>query len=615
MRIVATGTGERLRLKADQRARLKEWLVTEHKKALDGRFGLENTWRQAIRAYQGDGADEPERRWRPFAGAPRVEITLGAEICDTVLSQAEDLIFQVHPPLMVRSRKGSYDKGADAMQSLVNHGVESGFWNFEQGIKLGLIDCVQLGPAIWYVPFTRTVRVTDVRKVVTVGPRISAVAPEHFILPSGAEKDVQQAKFCTMRTFMSKSEVKLRARLNNWTIDDAAGSDSDSLVTKDRRRAVGVGGGGYGGANPICVGQTWCYFDLNEDGIDCDIVVTWNMLTGGIMKVSYNQYNYRPFVLECYQDRGHVAYGMGVMEMVMPYERAVSEIWNNHIWNMMVSNTKAYTGPSSAMQEVTDIYPGKYMPNDENQKIEPIDMGEVNATGINAVSLMLTMAKERVGVQALASPVRAASRTPAGSMMSALQQANRRFTHPFNNMRNGAGQAVMQCLYRLQEEVRGGNKEVINKIEQILEEDEAQEVLSLMRKKDVELSDALDVQLVVSSVSVNREADRQNMVMLSTQVIPLYWNAKKELAQFISMPPFPGADEIAKNANKVLDKIYGKIMKTFDQISDVRALQISLDELHPMAEHMDGMMGQLQQGQQGPQGAPAPGAPPQGMMQ
>lgn len=614
MRIVASGTGERLKLTNEQRTRLKDFLVTDHKNALDGRFGLENTWRMAIRSYQGEPTHEPDNRWRPFTGAPRIEITLAAEIVDTVLSQAQDLIFQVKPPLTVRSRKDDFDNAAEAFQDLVDWGVESGSWNFEQGVIRGMIDIIQLGTGIGYAPFTKTVRVTDARKIVTIGPRISVVAPEHFILPKGADKDIQQAKFCTMRTFMSRSDLKLRAKLNNWTIDDAAGSDQDNMVAKDRKSAAGLGGGGYS-KPPVPVGQTWCFFDLNGDGIEQDLIVTWNMLSGGIMKVSYNQYNWRPFVLECYQDRGHVYAGVGAPEMVLQFERAATEIINNHIWNMMVSNTKAYTGPSEAMQEVTDIYPGKYMPNDSNQRVEPLDLGEVNATGVNAVSLIMAMAKERVGVSNLSAPIRSSSRTPGISMLSMLQQANRRFTHPFNNMRNFAGNLVMQCLYRIQEQVLEVGREdfdndpLVQKLVSILGEVKAMLVVDLMKKSDVELSDALDIQCVVSSVSVNRESDRQNLVMLATQVIPLYWNAKKELAQFISAPPFPGADKIAHNANDVLDKIFAKIMKTFDQVSDVRALQISLDDLRPMAEHLDNMMQQLPQ-QQGQPQAPN-GVPPQ----
>src|SRR5271163_1201682 len=325
MRIIATGTGERLRVTNDQRTRLKNFLVEDHKKALDGRFGIENTIRMAIRGYGGNPVDEPDQRWRPFANAPRVNLTIAAEICDTVLSQGQDLIFQTSPPLLCRSRKSEFDDPASAIQDLIDWGTASRAWNFESGTIRGIIDIIQAGTGIGYVPFTKTVRVTDVRKVVTMGPRISIVPFEHFILPAGSDKDIQQAKFCTMRIpSMSKREAELRKRINNWEIDDATGPDQTSMVSRDRKAAAGLGGGGYTGQESYCVGQTYCFFDLDGDGIEQDLIVTWNMLTGGIWKVSYNKYDWRPFVLENYQDRGHIYAGIGVPEMVLEYERAAT---------------------------------------------------------------------------------------------------------------------------------------------------------------------------------------------------------------------------------------------------------------------------------------------------
>jgi hypothetical protein len=50
----------------------------------------------------------------------------------------------------------------------------------------------------------------------------------------------------------------------------------------------------------------------------------------------------RPFILECHQDRAHLDYGVGCMEMGLPYQQVESEILNNAVWNLAVSNTKMY---------------------------------------------------------------------------------------------------------------------------------------------------------------------------------------------------------------------------------------------------------------------------------
>jgi hypothetical protein len=88
-----------------------------------------------------------------------------------------------------------------------------------------------------------------------------------------------------------------------------------------------------------------------------------------------------------------------------------------------------------------------------------------------------------------------------------------------------------------------------------------------------------------------------------------------QLAQFIAQPPFPGADKVAKQAEKAINKFFGKILKTFDQISDVRSLQVDLDDIQPMMQQlgMEQVPGQLNgmMSQMGQNGA-GPGGPPQG---
>src|SRR5208282_787049 len=121
-------------------------------------------------------------------------------------------------------------------------------------------------------------------------------------------------------------------------------------------------------------------------------------------------------------------------------------------------------------------------------------------------------------------------------------------------------------------------------------------IFAQFRRSDVSLSDALDIQLTASSVSVNREADRQNMTMLATQIFPLYKQGMQEAAAFIAHPPFPGADKVAKQFSEILNRFWGKILKTFDQISDVRSLQVDLDAIQPVAQQlgMEQIPGQMQ---------------------
>jgi hypothetical protein len=608
---VESGTGKPFVFKAGWRQMLKEALQLAHLRADNSRYGIENTWKNNIRMYQGD---PPEKLgWVPFEEAPTIQVTTGATQADTILSQAEDLIFQTNPIVTIQPRKDEFNDVAEDMQELVKWGVNNGGnggpWRFQPGLKEGLIDNVQQGTCVGYIPFVKTSRITDIRRVVNFGPKIMSIAPEHFILPATATKDIQEAEFCTMVKYMDRSELRYRAQAGNWMMDDAAAADGESQVRKDRLRAAGVFESSPEGPLKVKVGYTFIYFDFRDGMGPRDLEVIWNMTSGGIFKAMYNRYNCRPFVLECYQDRAHMPWGMGVMEMDACYGRLATEIWNNHVWNMMIANTKMYQGPAEVMNESPEIFPGKKFDNDAGE-IKTIDMGEVNNTAIQAFQIVTGMSSARIGTNQLTAPLRGGNRTPGISMLSMLQQANRRFTHPFNNMRNFASQIVVQCLYRIQEQVKGGPEKAatVKALNQIMGAEKAERIVALMRRSDIELTDALDVQLTAASVSVNREADRQNMVMLMTQVMPLYWNAKKELAQIIAQPPFPGAKETAEQADKLLEKLKNNVLQTFDEIADGRTMTVDLSPVIQMAEQMENAMAQLTQGQ--PQGQPPAQMPP-----
>jgi len=608
------GTGKPFVFKSGQRQMLKQCLQLEHTRAYNSRFGVDNTMKNAIRQYQGQA---PEKLgWVPFENAPTIEITSGATQADQILSQAEDLIFQTNPILTVQARKDEFDDVQEDIQELVKWGTANsangGPWRYEPGMKEGLIDGVQLGTMIGYIPFVKSERVTDIRRVIDFGPQIMSIAPEHFILPANATKDIQRAKFCTMVQYMDKDELRWRAQAGEWMMDDAASADGESNIRKDRLRAAGVMESTPDGSTRVKVGYTFIYFDFHDGMGQRDLEVVWNMTSGNILKCRYNRYNCRPFVLECYQDRAHLPWGIGVMEMDAPYGRLATEIWNNHVWNMMICNTKMYQGPAEVMNESPEIFPGKKFDNDAGE-IKAIDMGEVNNTGIQSFQLVTGMSSARIGTNQLTAPLRGGNRTPGISMLSMLQQANRRFTHPFNNMRNFGAQLAIQCLYRIQEQVKGGPEKAatVKALKQIMGDEKADRIIALMRRTDIELTDALDVQLTAASVSVNREADRQNMVMLMTQVMPLYWNGKKELAQFIAQPPFPGAKETAEQADRLLEKLKNKVLETFDEIADGRTMTIDLSAVAQMAEQMDQQFAQLTQGQPQGQPQPAPQMPPQ----
>jgi hypothetical protein len=584
MRTVAEGAGKPLKLTAEQRLRLQNHLQSSHREALDQRFGVEKQRQRCLNSYVGESPADP--RWTPYKEAPVVEITIGAMCTDAVIAQAMDLIFQTNPILTVRPTKEDFEKHADALQRLIDIEVGAGTWNFRGCATETIVDNVKLGNMVLYVPFTKTVRRTDIREVTNFGPKMYAMPIEDLIIPANSTKDVQAARFATLRFWMNRKDLNLNARMNNWIVDDMVGADTTNTLQYTRQRAAGLAGTGGQKYEQVAIADTFCYFDLEGDGIESDIEVIWNMSSGALLKVMWNRYDSRPIVLECYQDQAHTWVGLGVMAMSEPFERVATELWNNHVWNAMIANMKIFTGPSQAMDEAVELYPGKFITSD-NGKVESMDMGMVNPSSIQAFGMLMAMVRERTGTQLLNAPIRNNSRTPANTMAMMATQANRRFTPPFDNMRTALSTGVMHCLYRLQEQVRGGpnKKLVMDSLVELLGEEDGQLVIELFKQKQP-LAHCIDVQLKAASVSVNREADRQQLLQLATQVYPLYWQAIQQLAPIKAHPPFPGADKVADQAVEMLNRLMEKLLRTFEELSEVHHLVIDLDEIEPVMQRL-----------------------------
>lgn len=589
------------------RSRLKQWVTNEIKgKDIASRVGIESTWRTALRMYQGTPAD---RRWLPFENAPHMEVTIGAENSDAIYAQALDLIFQTSPVLTARSRKDEFDEHADAVQDLINWGT-GGPWGLKPAGKVALLDDVQLGTGFFYVPFIKTVRKTDVYRIVDVGPEIRAVAPEHILLPFDCPSDMQKASRVTMRVPMSVEEANAVGRVQGWTLDDPSSTTGDDdRVMNDRRKLSGVSTDVPNENRPFFINYTWAQFDVDGDGEPESIYLIWNETTGEPLKLAYNQYDYYPFVKMVYQDRAHVPLGIGVMEMDAAYELLLTELSNNTLWNLMMRNMCMFKGPETAMPEVAELYTGKYFSTDAGD-IEVMSMGEQDRTPIQFQMIIAAMAKSRVGVSDLNAVSRPANRTPGITQSIAAQQTSRRFTTPFDNMRESFAEVTMQCLYRIQEQLRGGKekKAVRDVLDRVLGEEKADLIEELFTKSEVELTDALDIQLTAASTTINRDGDRQNMVMLSG-LWEKYFQGMSTLAQIKAQPPFPGAEIEAEKASQVLNKFMHKILRTFDQIADVDQYLLSIDNIETgqaMPPELQAMMnGQApQQNGASPQGQP-----------
>jgi hypothetical protein len=142
-------------------------------------------------------------------------------------------------------------------------------------------------------------------------------------------------------------------------------------------------------------------------------------------------------------------------------------------------------------------------------------------------------------------------------------------------MRGCVSNAIKQCLYRYQEQILAGNELAKANILGVLGGD-GLEVIKLLG--DENFDEAIDVDLTAASASTNREADRQNAVML-TNLLGQYQQRTLELAQLAGNPQVPEAiRNIAIKAAKAGSEIIDRTIRTFDSMRDPEAFVIDVEK-------------------------------------
>jgi hypothetical protein len=568
MRYVTTlpDTEPPLRVSATAKAMLSGYLQIEIEDALSSRNVLEQSWRGALRRYEG----VPKNPYRtvPFENAPNIEVTLGAIACDSIYAQAIDLIYTASPPITCRAVDGRSIDAAKALQRFVNWGAENEF-KMREATDHALLDDIQLGTGVYYIPFVEQTKKTKVARVTARGPMMVPVPLEDFLVPGGAYGDLQVSEWCAMRTWMTRAMLDTEAKLRGWDTDHATEAAAVDWV-RSQRELLGMTSSPSRRLGDLFeIFHVYCYYDIDNDGLQEDLRVIYDRSAAKILKIGYNPYDKRPFEASRYQLRAHLFYGLGVMDMLAPFQDEATELHNARTANVLIANTRMWKAKRGQVDENMTVWPGKVF----------------------------------------------GSRTPGITALSMLQQVNRRFTPAFDQMRLSIAGAVRQCLYRYQEQLLSGDRLVESKLVALLGEQDGALVIELLKSDDFD--ESIAVEMTAASASVNREADRQNALLL-VNVLAQYYQRVLELTTIAAQPTTPEpVREVALKIGKAAGEIIDRTLRAFDQVRDPQTFIVELDDTVDGMQGLDQaglaglvqIIGQAQQAQNGMGALPAATSP------
>jgi hypothetical protein len=573
---------------------LKDWIDLNLTDAMAAMKPLEQKWARLLSMYEA----VPERKTRnvPVENAPNVEVPIGATACDTITAQAIDTIFSVKPVLTVSPSSKANNmpdlvEKAKAMQRFCNKLAESDDVGFREAAETAILNDAQLGTGVLYVPWVERVYKTKTAKVVSRGPKIRAIAPEDVIVPSGTTGDINEMRLFGFNFRYTETELNSLAKANGLDITEFHPLGARNQV-RTTREILGqhMEGPTYKG-DTYDVQLLFIYFDIDDDGFDEDLMVIYNHSGNAIGHITYNPMDRRPVEKMVYQQRAHMFFGLGVMEMMQPFEEKLTDIHNYATLNMLLVNSRMWFGDGTAPDDLP-IMPGGYLNGlPSKDSIFAIPMADLAPSIYQEQGALMKIANDRVGINDAISPGNVPNRTPGVTTMSMLQQVNKRFTPAFDSMRFAIAGAIKQCVYRYQERVLAKDQKAMLAIYEMLGREDGDFVIDVMENDH--FARMMDIELTASSAYRNAMADRQDAATLA-QIAAAYQDRIIQLANAAAAPTTPPAiREILSKAVHASNEMFERTLRTYDSVRDPKTFMLDvadqmgkLDEAAAQAQQM-----------------------------
>jgi len=579
---------------------LEQYLTTEIEDAISAMFEQSQVDAECLRQY--NGVPRNPVRNVPVENAPNIEVTLGAIAADSLYAQAITNVFNVNPILTVMPVNGEeYVGAAKALQRYTNWGVQNE-WKLRRACEHVFLDVVQLGTGIAFIPDVERKRKGLLDVTITQGPEISPLAVEDFIVPGGSNQTIEDMPWKAMRMWLTQGEI------NDY--GDAETNDPESVW--DISKFKPVGNIGFMRSRREALGRTlsnskikklyefylvYIRFDYDRDGIDEDLLVVWDRTSKTIGWLGYTTTSRDPFESAVYQIRTHLFRGIGVLEMLQPYEEEVTEAHNDRALNVKLANMRAFKTKQGQVDEGTVmLWAGRnFQLQDPDADMKELRLSEIYPSAIANEAATISLAERRVGVNELNTPRPSqvlGSRTPAFTTSALIQQQNNRFAPAFDNMRDFASGCVRQCLLRKHERLRtvGPRGQTAQDIIEIMGKKDGQLIVDLLSKVGFERN--VNVELTASSAAVNRDAEKQNALLLGN-IVTSYYLKVLQLVQAVSQP---GVAPIVKETGSKIAAAWGEMIertiRTFDQIRDPHRFVIDVsDQLDALPVQQQGLAG------------------------
>lgn len=436
---------------------IDEWIMT----LTSDQATKQDEWSKQEDAYR---AKSQAQKTRPYVGASNEVVPAIAMAVDPIHARLDTGIFKQSPVFQFKALRKSFVKYTAAVGAWIDY-YQKHKLKLREVVSPRILEMTKLGTCVLKTVYDRqsaTIKTYDNNwKVISKdevrysGPRVFGVSIGDFLFPA-LYQHVQDCPIAGERIRTTYSRLKVAEASKKITNVDEIKNQEFKTRTKleTAREDASSHAQGHRYHDDIEIFELWCDYDINGDGLPEHLVLTYHRDTRTILQLRYNWYFHqrKPYTVIPYQLTNDSLYGIGICEMVLPFQEALTKWHQMATDNAYLSNIRMFiVKKESGIEEVPRLYAGRcFFVDDPKSDFIPFASGDIYPSTLAERQNLFGLSEKRTGVSdyltGRESPI-IGSRATATSTLALIQEGTKRVEEVLENIRNGLAEVIENCLY------------------------------------------------------------------------------------------------------------------------------------------------------------------------
>jgi len=447
------------------REKLSDFLYSLLKKELEN----QESRLKSIKKWQNLYKGKKKPKSFPYPNCANLAIPITRSNTDAIFVRIIEAIFGKRKVWIVRAKKPQYIELAREIEEALDH-FQRRVLKLKQKLLSPLLQAVKIGTGIVKVIPEKKVKTiyryatqeeienpqikkyslpNTTRKLVKIvqtiyeGPNVYPVPREDFIISSDAN-DVQEALLVGFRTRMRYAEIELRARQGIYdekAIENLVHPDEFDDVKKGRADSQGKELEKIDPVKEFDIWELYLRYDVDNDGEEDDIVVTFHLESKTILRAIYNPMfsGFRPLVAFKGSPIEFSFDGEGVCEILEKVQEEIDAIHNARLDRLAQINAPIVFYRAGLGLDNFTLEPGKVWSVDDlpENAIKIFNWPEIYPSTEREEDRLVMYADRAVGITPAVMGVSTAERPVAAETIILREEANKKFKNIADNIRDG----------------------------------------------------------------------------------------------------------------------------------------------------------------------------------